>query len=1262
MKRTSRRDPDYKFGQAMLTLRSAMGFTQAGLAKLLGISRYALGDWEAGENYPKVEHLKNFIILAVRQKAFLAGHEAEEIRTLWKSAHQKVLLDEHWLTELLTSISIPSQKPNEGRPVSGDRGRVPDFPPQPVQEEHRNNQPPALPPVFFMPQPMMKDNRLSSSPAPVVQSPRLDWGGALAVPNFYGRDRELRLLTQWLVEESCRVINIVGMGGIGKSALAVSEMSQVASQFEFVIWRSLRDAPTCETLLNDCLQALTLQAFPQTPAHLEQHIDLLLDYLRNHRVLLVLDNLETLMDEGVNVGYMRPGYEGYGRMLRQIAETNHQSCLLLTSREKVAELVSLEGSRTPVRTLRLTQLDGDACERLLLEKDIIGSSTEKGDLIQAYAGNPLALKIVAQTIAELFGGEITPFLDQGEVIFGGVRRLLNEQFTRLSRLEQDVIVWLAILREPSTLNELRAVLVRPTKSAALLEAIESLSRRSLIEHGQTRGSFTLQSVVQEYVTARLIATASEEIERGQLDRLVKNGLELAHAREYVRQIQVRLIVTPLLERLRSIYSPQARLEEYLLALIQEMSARPEVEQGYGPANLVVLLRLLCGNLRGVDLSRLVLRNLYLQDVAMQDARLVNTVIQDSVFTEAFDALTGVAISPTGEYWAASSRRGEIRIWEAEGQTLRHMWRGHIGTIWALAFSPDGQLLASGSNDGSLKLWDVDSGKLRWSNKDANDVNRLSFSPDGRVLAGAVNNSRIYLWDAATGTLLQSLPQPGSVAAVVWSPDGTLLASGDVKGDIELWALKPMESARHLQTLKGHTNCADGLAFAPDSRSLASASWDGTVKLWESVSGRLLQTLTGHNDRVGRVAWSPDGTTIASGSADQTILLWNLEQGRYQAALKGHGSHIYEIAFTPDGQSLLSSSRDGCLRVWNVVSEQCIRVIHGYAASIYDVDWSPDSRRLVSGGTDLVVNVWDIRAEAPLQVLHEHTGVVRAVGWSPNGRWLASSDTEYGIRLWDLTSGENFRFLRHPDNNGNYIYGLAWSPDGHRLASGTHQHGVMIWDVMTRTETRLGRELSTWFPQVAWSPDGTRLAGAGVDGSTYIWNVTDDMLEQQLAGHQSRISCLAWSPDGTRLATGASGGEGGELFVWDLQRGQRSKSLVGHINVVSAVAWESGGTRLISGGGQGLLRWWDVETGELLWIREVHDGAIQGLRRSPDGTRLASCGDDGAIMLWDISSGEHLQTLRRDRPYERLDITGIRGLTEAQKEMLRSLGAIEDETV
>jgi len=463
MKRLSYREQDSAFGQLMLTLRTRIGLTQAGLADLLGVSRHAIGDWEVGQSYPKAEHLKAFIALTLQQHVFAAGREAEEIRALWQAAHQKVLLDDPWLQGLLAKP--PS--PRVTAPVAQARGTGAVSTPQ------------------------------------AGHGPRVDWGEAPDVPSFYGRQREMTTLAQWVVQERCRVVSVLGLGGIGKSALATRVMQQVASHFEVVLWRSLRDAPTCETLLDDCLQVLAPEVLGDGSVSLERRFSLLRECVRRSRVLLVLDNLETLLLEGQSMGHLRPGYEGYARLLRQMTATEHQSCLLLTSREKPGELVPLEGNREPVRTLRLARLDADACQQLLADKGVAGSAADQTRLIEAYVGNPLALNLIAQTIVDLFAGEIAPFLQQGEVVFGGVRKLLDEQYARLADLEQMVLHWLAMVREPVTLGELRALLVMPRPSGELLEAFDRLRQRSLIEHGQHPGSFTLQSVVLEYVTTRL---------------------------------------------------------------------------------------------------------------------------------------------------------------------------------------------------------------------------------------------------------------------------------------------------------------------------------------------------------------------------------------------------------------------------------------------------------------------------------------------------------------------------------------------------------------------------------------------------------------------------------------------------------------------------------------------------------------------------------------------------------------------------------------
>jgi WD40 repeat protein len=155
--------------------------------------------------------------------------------------------------------------------------------------------------------------------------------------------------------------------------------------------------------------------------------------------------------------------------------------------------------------------------------------------------------------------------------------------------------------------------------------------------------------------------------------------------------------------------------------------------------------------------------------------------------------------------------------------------------------------------------------------------------------------------------------------------------------------------------------------------------------------------------------------------------------------------------------------------------------------------------------------------------------------------------------------------------------------------------------------------------------------------------------------------VAFSPDGTQLASGGDSQGGGELFVWDARSGERLSALQGLTGEVYAVAWHPVEKLLISGDSEGRLCWWDLTSCTCVRVREAHQGKVQALKVSPDGRRLASCGDDGAIHLWDGERGEHVRTLRRDRPYERLNITGIQGLTQAEIATLRALGAIENAT-
>jgi DNA-binding XRE family transcriptional regulator len=213
----------------LVTLRTTIGLTQEGLAKLLHLNRRAVAGWEVGDSYPKADHLKQFIALCVHQQAFPVGREEEEIRALWKAAHRKVLLDEAWLHELLAPPASVQLSPPAATPAA---------------------------PAFAEP----------------AALPRVDWVEALDVSHFAGREVEVAELSQWIVQERCRLVSVLGMGGIGKSMLASHLGLRLVPHFKAVLWRSVRDAPSCEELVADCITFFSETPPAAFPTLLEQRI------------------------------------------------------------------------------------------------------------------------------------------------------------------------------------------------------------------------------------------------------------------------------------------------------------------------------------------------------------------------------------------------------------------------------------------------------------------------------------------------------------------------------------------------------------------------------------------------------------------------------------------------------------------------------------------------------------------------------------------------------------------------------------------------------------------------------------------------------------------------------------------------------------------------------------------------------------------------------------------------------------------------------
>jgi transcriptional regulator with XRE-family HTH domain len=462
-----------------------------------------------------------------------------------------------------------------------------------------------------------------------------DWSEAPDPGHFYGREAELATLERWLVADRCRLVAVAGMGGVGKTALVARLTEQVGAHFDVLIWRSLLDAPPLTDVMRSWLQILSAGHDAQLPPGLDEQFALLLDHLRRQRCLLVLDNLESILRGNDRAGSYRSGYEDYGRLLRVIGQSRHQGCLLLTGRERPLALERLEGQAALVRSLCLAGLQQEAAQAILEERNLVGPVEHRAALVDRYSGNPLALRPVAAAIRDLFAGDIAAFLRAQTPIFDDLRDILEQQFTRLSPLEHEVLVWLAIEREAVSLQTLQGNLIYAESTGAVLEAVRSLQRRSLLETCGDR--IGLPHVLTTYVTGRLIAQVCREVEDVAPDLLNRHALVKAQAGEDIRQSQVRFILQPIAQRLASRLGPagvEAAFRRILDTLHVEAPRRP----GYAARNILALLLHLGYEVQGYDFARLSVWQAYVRGAALPAAYFAKADLAGSVLTEAVRAV------------------------------------------------------------------------------------------------------------------------------------------------------------------------------------------------------------------------------------------------------------------------------------------------------------------------------------------------------------------------------------------------------------------------------------------------------------------------------------------------------------------------------------------------------------------------------------------------------------------------------------------------
>ncbi|WP_338900201.1 WD40 repeat domain-containing protein [Streptomyces sp. TG1A-60] len=477
---------------------------------------------------------------------------------------------------------------------------------------------------------------------------------------------------------------------------------------------------------------------------------------------------------------------------------------------------------------------------------------------------------------------------------------------------------------------------------------------------------------------------------------------------------------------------------------------------------------------------------------------------------------------------------------------------------------------------------------------------------------------------ARGALLSTQSQPfsarlgghrGPVNAVAFAPDDRTLATASSDGTVTLRGTGGAHRTLATFTVPGRVR---SVAFSRDGRTLAATSTNGPVTLWDISDRRRTAVLSANTKGARAVAFDPRGAALAVAAVDGTVQLWDAGRTpRRTASLTGHEGTLNALAYAPDGKTLVSAGADRTVRLWDTDRARRLDVLEGHTDEVLGAAFSPDGRQVVSGGIDRTVRLWDVRSGRATATFTGSSDDINAVAYTPDGATVVGAVGDGATRLWDVRSGRQTAVLAgHTD----YVMGVAMASDGALLATAGFDQSVVLWD--------LGGPVLTARPftevwQAVYSPDGRLLATADTDHTVRLWDVRGHRLLKRLTGHTETVFSVAFSPDGKTLA---SAGSDGTIRLWDVAGRKHLATLTGHTGEVFSVSFAPDGKTLASAGADRTVRLWDMASRRGVATFEGHEDYANDVAFSPDGRTLASAGDDLTVRLWDITSHRPLAEL------------------------------------
>ncbi|WP_192356027.1 adenylate/guanylate cyclase domain-containing protein [Mesorhizobium mediterraneum] len=662
-----------------------------------------------------------------------------------------------------------------------------------------------------------------------------------------------------------------------------------------------------------------------------------------------------------------------------------------------------------------------------------------------------------------------------------------------------------------------------------------------------------------------------------------------------------------------------------------------------------------------------------------EAALFNALLahrQTAVFKHEA-GVTQAAFNRTGDRIVTASHDGTARIWDVSKARGIAILEGHQGPVERAGFSPDGRRVITAARDGTARIWDAASGEQRAVLEPVGLYPTAVFDPKGDRVLTAGQNSPTSLWDARTGTKLLSVTSTGQNAwadtntlagfnsdgrsfatsqarkVFVWnatdgtlihewnvgtwpstltfSPDGSRLLAGSWStaeyGSFP--ALWDVGNGTEIARLTGHKSDTQpqGVIFSHDGRRIATASLDGSARIWDGKSGILLDVLGQETpnlklvdigpynpDREMNSAFSPDDRLLATASIDGPIRIWDVGRASLFTTITGHDDLIEHLEFNPvDSNTLVTASHDGTARLWDVNGILTTDLLHAYPPTF--AVFSPDNMHLLTGGGDAKGHLWDV---AGRKIAEFDTGeIVHSATFSPDGTRVATVSLAGRVLVWDVASKRQLAEIESPIG----LRHIQFSPAGDLLAGGSGRGTAQLWDAASGAEVTT-IPTSRTLPQVVFNRDGDTLLAA--TGSAAQLVKPDGTELKKLVGHERRITGAAFSPDGRLVATASLDHT---ARIWSVKDGRTVAILKGHSNELTTVSFSQDGRSVLTASRDGTVRTWGVPEGTERTVLRGHSGGVNSAQLSGNGLYVVTASfQDRTVRLWAAQSGRQMAVL------------------------------------